>query len=52
MEHIGIDVHKKESEICIQAEGGGLLEQRIRTEPARFAAVLGARPRGRPSTGW
>ena len=24
-----------------------MLEQRIRTEPARFATVLGARPRGR-----
>ena len=47
MDHIGIDVHKKESQICILAEGGELLEQRIRTEPARFAAVLGARPRGR-----
>src|SRR5713101_6865546 len=47
MDHIGIDVHKKESQICILAEGDELLEQRIRTEPARFAAVLGARPRGR-----
>jgi len=47
MDHIGIHVHKKESQICILAEGGELLEQRIHTEPARFAAVLGARPRGR-----
>jgi transposase len=47
MDHIGIDVHKKESQICILAEGGEVLEQRIRTEPARFAAVLGVRPRGR-----
>ena len=47
MDHIGIDVHKKESQICILAEGGELLEQRIRTEPERFAAVFGARPRGR-----
>src|SRR6266571_8846423 len=47
MDHIGIDVHKKESQICILAEGGELLEQRIRTEPERFATVLGARPRGR-----
>jgi len=30
MDHIGIDVHKKESQICILAEG----------------AVLGDRPRG------
>jgi transposase len=47
MDHIGIDVHKKESQICILAKGGELLEQRIRTEPERFATVLGARPQGR-----
>jgi len=47
MEHLGIDVHKKESQICILAEGGELIERRIRTEPERFAAVLGGRPRGR-----
>jgi hypothetical protein len=29
------------------AEGGELIEQRIRTEPERFAAVLGKRPRAR-----
>ena len=47
MEHIGIDVHKRDSQICIVAEGGELVEQRIRTEPERFAAVLGKRPRAR-----
>jgi transposase len=47
MDHIGIDVHKKESQICMLAEGGELIEQRIRTEPERFAAVLGERPRAR-----
>jgi len=47
MDHIGIDVHKKDSQICILAEGGELIEQRIRTEPERFAAVLGDRPRAR-----
>jgi hypothetical protein len=45
MGHIGIDVHKKESQICILADGGELIEQRIRTEPERFAAALGGRPR-------
>lgn len=35
MDHIGIDVHKKESRICILADGGELIERRIRTEPAR-----------------
>ena len=47
MDHIGIDVHKKESQICMLAEGGELIEQRIRTEPDRFAAVFGTRPRAR-----
>jgi len=47
MDHIGIDVHKRESQICILGEGGTILEQRIRSEPERFAAVLGARPRAR-----
>ncbi len=47
MDHIGIDVHKRERQIGILAEGGELIEQRIRTEPERFAAVLGPRPRAR-----
>jgi len=46
MDHIGIDVHKKESQICILAEGGELIELRIRTEPERFAAVFGGRSLG------
>jgi len=33
MDHIGIDVHKRESQIYILAEGGEVVEQRIRTEP-------------------
>ena len=45
MDHIGIDVHKKESQLCILGEEGELKEQRIRTTPERFAAVLGKRPR-------
>ena len=47
MDHIDIDVHKRESQICILAEGGAMIEQRIRTERERFAAVLGERPRAR-----
>ena len=47
MDHIGIDVHKKESQICILAEGGELIERRVRTDPRRFAEVLGDRPRAR-----
>jgi transposase len=44
MEHIGIDVHKMESQICILAESGEIIERCIRTQRERFAAVLGARP--------
>ena len=47
MDHIGIDVHKRDSQIYILAEGGEVVEQRIRTEPERVAAVLGTRPRAR-----
>src|SRR5262249_17316217 len=43
MDHIGIDLHKRESQICIVAEGGELIERRIRTDPRRFAEVLGER---------
>ncbi len=32
MDHIGIDVHKRKSQICILAEDGELIERRIRTE--------------------
>ena len=37
MDHVGIDVHKRESQICLLAEGGELMERRIRTEPERRA---------------
>ena len=47
MDDVGIDLHKKESQICILTEGGGLVERRIPTEPQRFAEVLDERPRAR-----
>src|SRR5262245_6684181 len=47
MDHIRIDVHKRESQIYILAEGGEVIEQRIRTEAERFDAVLGSRARAR-----
>ena len=47
MDHIGIDVHRKESQICVLTEDGELIERRVRTEPQRFAEVLGSRPRAR-----
>ena len=47
MDHIGIDVHKTESQLCILGEDSQLSERRIRTTAERFAAVLGDRPRAR-----
>jgi hypothetical protein len=47
MEHIGIDVHKVESQICILTESGEVVERRIRTQRERFAAVLGERPQAK-----
>lgn len=47
MDHVGIDVHKRESQICIETEVGELFEQRIRTDRSRFTAVFGGRPRCR-----
>lgn len=40
MENIGIDLHKRESQLCIITDGGGVVESRIRTERGRFAEVL------------
>src|SRR5712692_4286479 len=47
MEHIGIDVHKVESQICILTEGDEVVGRRIRTQRERFAAVVGGRPRAK-----
>lgn len=45
MEHIGIDIHKESSQLCILTTEGPGLEHRIRTRQDRFAAVLGTRAR-------
>jgi transposase len=40
--HIGIDLHKRESQICwLDADTGELRQQRIQTRRDRFEAVLG-----------
>jgi transposase len=41
MDHVGIDVHKRDSQICWLTEAGEIQEQRIRTTRARFEAVFG-----------
>jgi transposase len=47
VDHIGIDLHKRSSQICILTPDGELLEQRIGTSRERFTAVLGGRPQAR-----
>jgi transposase len=47
MEYVGIDLHKRQSQICILTASGELIEQTIATTPERFSAVLGARSRAR-----
>lgn len=46
MEHIGIDVHKKESQVCILV-GDSVSEFRIKTCRERFGEIFGGRERAR-----
>ena len=43
MDTIGLDLHKRESQLCILTPEGELLERRIVTSRERFSAVLGGR---------
>lgn len=43
MEHIGLDLGKTSSQICILTEEGELIEKRIKTEREHFARVIGGR---------
>jgi transposase len=45
VDHIGIDLHKRESQICVERADGELIERTIQTTRDRFAAVLGGRDR-------
>src|SRR5712691_6439275 len=47
MDNIGLDLHKRETQLCLLTDAGELIEQRIATTRARFTAVLGPRPRSR-----
>ncbi|MGH9888834.1 MAG: IS110 family transposase [bacterium] len=40
---IGLDLHKRESQLCILTVDGELVEQRIATSRGRFTEVFGAR---------
>jgi transposase len=46
MDMIGIDLHKRESQLCVLSETG-MTETRIATSRGRFTAVLGQRPPAR-----
>ena len=47
MDIIGLDLHKRESQLAIKAEDGTIAERRIVTSRERFTAVLGGLPRAR-----
>lgn len=47
MEHVGIDVHKNQSQVCIVGEGGERVERSVRTERSRLRELFGARERSR-----
>lgn len=47
MDNIGLDLHKRESQLCILTEDGEIQERRILTDRDRFSAVLGGRPPAR-----
>lgn len=46
MDIIGLDLHKRESQLSITAEDGTITDRRIVASRERITAVLGARPRG------
>ncbi|MGH2602993.1 MAG: IS110 family transposase, partial [Dehalococcoidia bacterium] len=47
MDTIGLDLHQRESQLCVLTEAGEIVERRIVTSRERFTAVLGSRPRAR-----
>lgn len=47
MDTIGLDLHKRESQLCIIGSQGEVTEKRIATSRERFTAVLGKRARCR-----
>src|SRR5256885_7970897 len=47
MDTIGVDLHKRETQLCIGQADGTITEQRIVTSRERFTAVLGQRPPAR-----
>jgi hypothetical protein len=44
VEHVGIDLGKKESQVAVITESGELIERRMRTERDRLRQFFAARP--------
>ena len=47
MDHIGIDVHKRESQICILTPEGEMIERRIQSTRQKFTTMFTDRPPAR-----
>jgi hypothetical protein len=47
IDRVGLDLHKRESQLASTAPDGTITDRRIVTSRERFTAVLGARPRAR-----
>jgi transposase len=47
MDHVGMDLGKRESQIAIMTEDGELIDMRIRTERTRLLQVFGRRPKAK-----
>lgn len=47
MDHVGIDLGKRESQIAILTEEGELIDRRIRTERQRLVELFGRRPKAK-----
>ena len=47
MDHVGMDLGKRESQVAILTEEGELIEMRIRTERHRLVQVFGRRPKAK-----
>jgi hypothetical protein len=47
MDHVGIDLGKRDSQIAILTEEGELINRRIRTGRPRLAEMFGRRPKAR-----
>src|SRR5688500_20326195 len=47
LDTIGLELHKRETQVCILTADGELVERRIATTRERFTVVLGSRPPAR-----